>query len=62
MSKSKKKEKKLNAPDPRLAADVPTAISPEFVPALNPDITDTTAYDSAEVFDFIPEIKGNKFS
>jgi|GEM_PF-2808503 len=62
MSKNKRKAKKLNSPDPRLAADVPTANSAEFVPSLNPDLLDTAPYDSSEVFDFIPEIKGNKFS
>lgn len=62
MSKSKKKSKKLNNPDPRLAADFPTANSAEFVPTLNPNLLDIAAIDSTEVYDFIPEIKGNKFS
>ncbi|MBQ7638709.1 MAG: hypothetical protein IJS90_07405 [Clostridia bacterium] len=62
MRNKAKKEKRPNSHDPRLAADVPTANSAEFVPSLYPDQTDTAPFDSSEIFDFIPEIKGNKFS
>lgn len=62
MSKKKNKSRSLNRPDPRLAADVPTANSAEFVPNINPDILDTAAYDIGETYDFIPEIRGEKFS
>ena len=51
-----------NRTDPRLAAAHPTANSAEFVPTVFPDLPDAAAMDSSETFDFIPEIKGNKFS
>ena len=60
----KKKQKQNVAPgstDPRLAAGHPTANSAEFVPLSDPDFEDFDPENSLDYFDFIPEIKGDKF-
>ena len=59
---SKKNKRKLNTQDPRLAGALPTANSAEFVPSLNPDLVDPSAYDTLDTYDFIPDLKDNKFS
>ncbi len=56
MSKKKKKPGHPGA-DPRLAAQVPTAVSPEFVPLTPETMNSFGTNDSADVYDFIPELK-----
>ncbi len=60
MSKKKKQSKKGS--DPRLAGDMPTAVSAEFTPAIEPDLPAAGPYNASENFDFIPDLKDNKFS
>ena len=61
MSKNKKK-KNMNRSDPRLAGDNPTANSPEFVPNPIPDMPEMPTDNALDNFDFIPDMKNNKFS
>ena len=62
MKKNKKKTPVPVQPDPRLAADPPSAVSAEFVPTADPGSPVVGAPDAEDVFDFIPELRGNKFS
>ena len=62
--RGKKKLKRINLhvhTDARLAAKYPTANSAEFVPLDEPDFEDFEPENSLDNFDFIPEIKGDKF-
>ncbi|MBQ7688513.1 MAG: hypothetical protein IJT27_04800 [Clostridia bacterium] len=64
MSKKDKKNKKISVTgaDPRLAASVPTANSPEFVPLTGENANGFGTNDSKDVYDFIPELKDeNKY-
>ncbi len=63
MSKKKKNKGYANkaASDPRLAGDLPTAGSAEFVPSIEQDLLDAAAYDTADTFDIIPDLHANKF-
>ncbi len=62
---SKKKKNRGNAnpatTDPRLAGNLPTASSAEFVPSVDQDLPEAGAYDSADTFDIIPDLHANKF-
>lgn len=60
-----KKAKKKHAPgyaDPIPTGDMPAATSAEFVPAAMPDVKDAAGAGAENTFDFIPDLKGNKFS
>ena len=48
-------------PDPYLAADYPTANSPEFVPYTEQELQDLIPDDSLDGYDIIPDLKRNKF-
>ncbi len=48
--------------DARLAPDYPTASSAEFVPVPESELKEYAPENSNDVFDFIPEIKGEKFT
>ena len=61
MSKNKKKKNSVNT-DPRLAGNSPTANSAEFVPTPVPDIPEMPTYNAADNFDFIPDLKTDRFS
>lgn len=58
----KKKNGILNRTDVRLAARYPTANSAEFIPLAEPDFKEFEPENSLEVYDFIPELKGDKFN
>ena len=62
MSKNKKKKNSANRADPRLAADFPTANSPEFVPMFDPDLLEPGLNGIEEPFDIIPDVTGDRFS
>ena len=62
MRKKKKQSTGFMHTDARLAADFPTANSPEFIPIPETDLKEFDPENSKDVFDFIPEIKGDKFS
>ena len=62
MRKHKKRSKEFIHTDARLAPDYPTALSPEFVPIPEAELPSFDPENSKDVFDFIPEIKGDKFS
>ena len=48
--------------DSRLAAAHPTANSAEFVPLPGNDTVEFASENSLDIFDFIPEIKDDKFN
>ena len=63
MSKNKKKKNAAEKADPRFNTEYPAANSAEFVPDM-PGSLPLPGDDAefGEAFDFIPDIKGNKFS
>lgn len=61
MSKIKKFGKVSDKPDNRLAGNLPTANSEEFVPKPMDSLPLTPTMGTNDVFDFIPKIKSDKY-
>lgn len=61
MYKKSKKNSVSQKTDSYLAGDFPTANSNEFVPKPLDDVKHSSECDTAEIFDFIPHIKDEKY-
>ena len=62
MSKRNKHDKVSDKTDSRLAGNLPTANSEEFVPKTLDTLPDAPSMSSNDVYDFIPKIKANKYN
>ncbi len=61
MLKKKKLTPVSDKPDTKSAGPVPTAHSEEFVPKPLNSLPKTPTEDSSDVFDFIPQLKSEKY-
>lgn len=61
MLKKKKNNQVSDKPDSNLAGPVPTANSEEFVPRMLENMPAIPTDDSSDVFDFIPQLKSEKY-
>lgn len=61
MASKNKKNRVSKKTDPYLAGDFPTADSNEFVPKPLDSIDHASVEDTAEIFDFIPHLKSEKY-